>query len=96
MKKIFFTTLALFIFLVGSFAKTPTHVFSDRKLDRKDLRKDHHDMHKDRMERKKAFTLGKKQKGKELTKGIKADKKEIREDRKDRKEDALRHHGKKG
>lgn len=96
MKKIVFTTLALFIFLVGSFAKIPTHVFSDRKLDRKDLRKNHHEIHKDRMERKKAFTLGQKQKGKELTKDIKADKKDIKEDIKELKKDGQRHHRKKG
>lgn len=96
MKKIVFTNLALFIFLVGSFAKLPTHSFQDRIVDRKDLRKDHHDLNKDRIERKKAFMIGDKHDAKLLTKDIKSDKKDIREDRKDLKEDAIRHRGKKG
>ena len=96
MKKIVFTNLALLLFLVGSFAKGPIAFNSNRKFDRKDLRKDLRDIHKDRAERKKAFSYGEKTKTKELTRDIKADKKDIREDRGDLKADARKHHEKNG
>ena len=91
MKKIVFPTVAALLFSLSAMSQTTTPPVSEKKEEMTDVRKDIRDIRKDKALRRKELKEGDKAAAKELTEGIKADKKDIRHDTRDLREDGVKH-----